>query len=223
MQRKSCSGRAAVKFGLAVLAYGWAASGCVDRYATDIPMEYHNVLIEKYVGKHAWTRLTVQHEKKNVKIEQDQEVLVTELGLHRTGSVTVETLDGKSRVVYPFNLSRPLTLEYYERALLDAFWFESPEARYAANKEKYGTRIADAIRDHKILPDMPMVVAYLAWGPPNKIVPIKRGTDETWQYNTPNLKKAQIDFRGGKVAKADGENVADTEAATKRKRLRRTS
>ena len=206
----------------------WAActlvwAGCVDRYATDIPVEYHDLLMEKYLHKHAWTRLTIQHEKKEgVKIEQDQEVIITELGLHRAGSVTVETLDGKVRVVYPFNLARPLALEHYERALLDALWLESPETRHAAHKEKYGNRIADAIRDHKDLPDMPMFVAYLSWGAPTKIVPIKRGTDETWQYNTPNLKKATIDFRGGKVAKVDGENVADTEAATKRKRLRRT-
>lgn len=186
-------------------------------------MEYHDILQEKYVGKSAWTRLTVQHEKKNVKIEQDQEVVITDLGLHRTGSITVETVDGKKRVVFSFNLERPLTLEYYERALLDAFWLTTPEERYGADKEKYGTRVADAIRDHKILQDMPMYVAYLSWGAPTKIIPIKRGTDETWQYNTPNLKKAQIDFRGGKVASSDGENISDTEAATKRKRLRRTS
>jgi hypothetical protein len=126
-------------------------------------------------------------------------------------------------VVYALNLERPLKLEHYERALLDVLWLTSPEERYAANKEKYGTRIADAIRDHKILQDMPMYVAYLSWGSPTKVIPIKRGTDETWTYNTPNLKKAQIDFRGGKVASFDGENVGDTEAATKRKRLRRTS
>ena len=186
-------------------------------------MEYHDILREKYVGKSAWTRLTVQHEKKNVKIEQDQEVVISDLGLHRTGSITVVTVDGKKRVVFSFSLERPLTLEYYERALLDAFWLTTPEERYAADKEKYGTRVADAIRDHKILQDMPMYVAYLAWGAPTKILPIKRGTDETWTYNTPNLKKAQIDFRGGKVASSDGENISDTEAATKRKRLRRTS
>ncbi|HZM16167.1 MAG TPA: hypothetical protein VFE28_09210 [Candidatus Krumholzibacteria bacterium] len=198
-------------------------TGCVDRFATDIPMEFHQLLEEKYVGKHAWTRLTMQHEKKNVKIEQDQEVLITELGLHRAGSVTIETLDGKIRVVFPFNLDRPLSLEHYERALLDALWLDSPETRYAANKEKYGARIADAVRDHKILPDMPIVVAYLSWGAPTKVVPTKRGQDERWEYNTANLKKAVIEFRSGKVAKSDGENIGDTEAATKRKRLRRTS
>lgn len=199
------------------------ASGCVNRYSTDIPMQYHALLESKYVGKHAWTRLTLQHEKKNVKIEQDQEVVITALGLHRSGSVTIETVEGNEHVIYPFNLERPLSLEHYERALLDALWLESPEARYAANKEKYGARVADAVRDHKILNDMSMQVAYLSWGAPTKIQAIKRGTDETWDYSTPNLKKAQIVFRSGKVASSDGENVSDTEAATKRKRLRRTS
>ncbi len=200
-----------------------AGSGCVDRYSTDIPMEYHRILESKYVGKRAWTRLTMQHEKKNVKIEQDQEVVVTALGLQRNGSVNIETIAGSERVIYPFNLTRPLTLEHFERTLLDVLWFEAPEERYAAHKEKYGARIADAVRDHKILTDMSMQLAYLSWGTPTKIDAVKRGSDETWEYSTPNLKKAQVVFRSGKVASFDGENVSDTEAATKRKRLRRTS
>lgn len=195
----------------------------MSRFSTDIPVEYHEILEQKYLHKPAWTRLTVQDEKKNLKVEQDQEVRVIALGLQRSGSVTLETPNGRTRVVFPFELERPLTLEHYEAALLDALWFESPETRYTRHKEKYGTRIADAIRDHKILNDMSMDVAYLAWGAPDNINAIKRGRDERWEYNTLNLKNASIDFRGGRVVKADGENVADTEAATKRKRVRRTS
>jgi hypothetical protein len=198
-------------------------AGCVNRYSTDIPLEYHSLLEEKYVSKSAWTRMTLQDEKKNLRIEQDQEVVVTAVGLQRSGSVTLETPNGRTRVVFPFELERPLTLEHYEAALLDALWFDSPETRYARNKEQFGTRIADAIRDHKILPDMPMDVAYLTWGAPSNIIPIKRGSDERWEYNTLNLKNARIEFRGGKVVQSDGENISDTEAATKRKRVRRTS
>lgn len=198
-------------------------SGCVARYSTDIPLEYHKVLEDKYLGKEAWTRLTLQDEKKNVKIEQDQEVVVTDLGLERSGAVTIESPNGRKRVVYPFHIARPLTLEQYEKALLDALWFESPDVRYAHNKEKYGTRIADAIRDHKVVTDMAMQVAYLTWGAPTKVIATKRGSNERWEYDTANLKKASIDFAGGKVAHVDGENVSDTEAASKRKRMRRTS
>jgi hypothetical protein len=197
--------------------------GCVSRYSTDIPLEYHTILEDKYLNKPAWTRLTVQDEKKNLKIEQDQDVKVIALGLQRSGSVTVETPNGRNRVVFPFELERPMTLEHYEAALLDALWFVAPEERYAQNKTQYGTRIADAVRDHKILTDMSMDLAYLSWGAPNNINAIKRGSDERWEYNTLNLKNASIDFRGGKVVKVDGENVSDTEAATKRKRVRRTS
>ncbi len=198
--------------------------GCgVDTFSTDIPIQFHSTLKEKYEGRSAWTRLTLEDEKKSIKIEQDQEVKVINLGLHRSGSVTVQTLNGRKRVVYAFNLSRPLTLEHYERSLLDALWFEDPDTRYARYKEQYGTRIADAIRDHKILPDMSMEVAYLTWGAPSKVIPIKRGSDERWEYATPNLKNATIDFRGGRVANSNGENIADTEAATKRKRVRRGS
>lgn len=196
--------------------------GCgVNSLSTDIPLEFHSILKEKYDGRNAWTRLTVEDEKKSIKIEQDQEVHVVSLGLQRSGSVVIQTLNGRKRVVYPFNIERPMTLEHYERALLDALWFEDPDSRYASHKEQYGTRIADAIRDHKILNDMSMYVAYLAWGAPSKIIPIKRGSDERWEYATPNLKNASIDFRGGRVEHFSGENVADTEAATKRKRVRR--
>lgn len=218
MPGRSRVGRAAALVGLLLFL-----SGCVARYSTDIPLEYHKLLEDKYLRKTAWTRLTVQDEKKSAKIEQDQEVVVTDLGLDRSGSVTVETPNGRKRLVYPFHLERPLTLEQYEKSLLDALWFESPDVRYARNKEKYGTRIADAIRDHKVVPDMAMQVAYLSWGAPTSVIATKRGSNEKWQYDTPNLKKASIDFAGGKVAHVDGENVSDTEAASKRKRMRRTS
>jgi len=182
--------------------------GCgVSSLSTDVPIQFHGILKGKYEGKTAWTRLTVEDEKKAVKIEQDEEVHVIS--------------HGRKRVVYPFRLARPLTLEHYERALLDALWFDDPDQRYAKNKEQYGTRMADAVRDHKILNDMSMYVAYLAWGAPSKVIPIKRGSDERWEYATPNLKNASIDFRGGRVEHFNGENVADTEAATERKRTRR--
>lgn len=202
-----------------------AFAGCVTRYSTDIPVEYHQILEEKYRGKNAWTRLTLQDEKKNIKIEQDQEVEVTVLNLERSGSVTLRTPNGRKRLVYAFRLPRPLTLEHYEKALLDVLWFEPPQLRYSQHKEKYGTRIADAIRDHKVLQDMSMQVAYLSWGPPSKVIALKRGSSERWEYNTANLKNARIEFQGGKVVLIDGENISDTEAASKRKgmRTRRTS
>lgn len=197
-------------------------TGCgVSTLSTDIPVEFHDILKEKYEGRTAWTRLTVQDEKKAARIEQDQEVQVVSLGLQRSGSVTLQTPNGRKRVVFAFNIERPLQLEHLERALLDVLWFEDPDSRYAANKEQFGTRIADAIRDHKVLNDMSMRVAYLTWGAPTKIIPIKRGSDERWEYSTLNLKNASIDFRGGRVEHSNGENVADTEEATKRKRARR--
>lgn len=178
-------------------------------------------MVNQYQGRHAWTRLTMQDEKKPTKIEQDQEVVIKRVDLSRSGSVTVVTPNGRLRVVYPFQLDRPLQLEHFEKKLRDVLWLQSPEERYALHKEKFGTRVADAIRDHKILPDMNQEVAYLAWGAPSDVIAIKRGLDESWEYNTPNLKDAKIQFRGGKVARVDGENVSDTEAAKRRSRFRR--
>jgi hypothetical protein len=191
-------------------------------YSTDVPVEFHEILRAKYEGQRAWTRRTLQDEKKTTKIEQDQEVDVHRLDLARSGAVALETPNGRTKIVYPFNLKRPITLEHYEKELLDVLWFTPPEERYAANKKVYGTRIADAIRDHRILQDMSQRHVYLSWGAPTQIANVvKRGEDEEWQYDTLNLKNAKVIFRSGKVAQFVGENIQDTEAARRRKNVRR--
>jgi len=203
---------------VAVVAF---VPACVRQFSTDIPVNFQSRLTEKYVGRTAWTRASLQDEKKSIKIEQDQEVEITELGMHRTGSVTVVTVKGRKRVVYPFHLQRPLRLEDYEKTLLDYLWMEAPETRYDAQKQKYGTRIAEAVRDHKILKDMPQYLAYLSWGPPTRSE-VVTGNIDRWVYETPNV-KGRIDFLAGKVAKFEGENIQDTEAAKKKKAVRRGS
>jgi hypothetical protein len=207
---------------LAVALAALTGGACVKQFSTDIPVNFQTVLEEKYLGRTAWTRATLQDEKKEIKIEQDQEVEITELGMHRTGSVTVESKQGRKRVVFPFHLERPLTLEVYEKTLLDYLWLESPDARFTAQKDKYGTRIAEAVRDHKILKDMPQYLAYLSWGTPTSVEQPEGTQVERWNYDTANV-KGRIDFLGGKVAKFDGENVQDTEAAKKKKAVRRGS
>lgn len=192
-------------------------------YSTDVPVEFHKFLAEKYEGRTAWTRRTLQDDKKSRKIEQDQEIVLRKLNLTRSGSVAMETPNGRIKINVAFNLPRPITLEYFEKELLDLLWFETPEKRYADNKVQYGTRIADAIRDHKILQDMNQRTAYLSWGAPSEITSVvKRALDEEWQYETLNLKKAKIVFRSGKVAQSVGDNVQDTEAARRRQNARRS-
>lgn len=200
-----------------------SGSGCGPAtYSTDVPMEFHEILRDKYEGRTAWTRRTLQDEKKPTKIEQDEEVVVHKLDLTRSGAVALETPNGRKKIVFPFNLQRPLTLEHYEKELLDVLWFTPPEQRYESNKEQFGTRIADAIREHRILKDMSQRHAYLAWGPPTEVINVvKRGQDEEWQYENLNLKGAKVIFRSGKVAQSVGENIQDTEAARRRKNVRR--
>jgi len=202
-----------------------AAGGCMDRFSTDIPVNFQDILTERYLGKPAWTRRTLQDEKKEIKVEQDQEVVVEALGLFRNGSVTVRSKLGHKRVVFPFRLARPLTLEEYEKTLLDFLWFESPEARFEANKAKYGTRFAEAIRDHKLLKDMPQYVAYLSWGAPDEITRPDGSPADQWKYDNANLPGATIDINNttNKVGQFAGENIADTEAAKKKKAVRRGS
>jgi hypothetical protein len=214
------SGLFAVALLVLVVVSGLACSPAT--YSTDVPIEFHQILREKYEGRTAWTRRTLQDEKKPTKIEQDQEVVIHKLDLSRSGAVDLQTPDGHTRIVFPFSLKRPITLEHYEKELLDVLWLTPPEERYEANKKVFGTRIADAIRDHRILPDMSQRHAYLAWGPPTEITNVvKRGQDEEWHYNNLNLKSAKIVFRSGKVAQSVGENIQDTEAARRRKNVRR--
>jgi hypothetical protein len=184
-------------------------------------MEFHRFLAEKYEGRTAWTRRTLQDEKKARKIEQDEEVLIRSLNLTRSGSMALETPNGRIKINVAFNLERPITLEFFEKELLDLLWLEGPEVRYEANKAAYGTRIADAIRDHKVLPDMNQRTAYLSWGTPSEITGVvKRALDEEWHYDNLNLKKARIVFRSGKVAQVAGENIQDTESARRRQNAR---
>ena len=200
---------------------GLGATSCVRTFSTDIPVNFQTAIEKRYIGRQAWTRESLQDEKKNLKIEQDQEVEILALGMHRSGSVTVVSKQGRKRVVFPFHLGRPLVLEIYEKTLLDYLWFESPEERFEKNKGKYGTRIAEAVRDHKILKDMPQYVAYLSWGAPSKVERPEGTPIERWNFDTPNLAGARIDFLTGKVANFDGENVGDTEAAKRKKSVRR--
>lgn len=200
-----------------------AAGACVPRYSTDIPVNYQAVLVDRYQGKRAWTRATLKDEKREIKIEQDQEVTVVALGMQRNGSVTVVSKQGRKRIVFPFRLQRPLTLEAYEKTLLDYLWLEPPEDRFEADKKKYGTRIAEAVRDHKILKDMTQFAAYMSWGPPTAVEQPEGTPIERWKFDTPNLPGARIDFLAGKVAKFEGENISDTEAAKKKKSVRRGS
>ncbi len=206
---------------LAVLVVPLVAVACVRQFSTDIPVNFQTVLEQKYVGRQCWTRATLQDEKKNIKIEQDQEVRIAGLGMQRTGSVTIASAAGRKRVVFPFHLPRPLTLEAYEKALLDYLWLDSPQARFDANKQKYGTRLAEAIRDHKVLKDMPQYAAYLSWGAASNVERPEGTTVERWKYDTANLQGARVDLQSGKVVKFEGDNIQDTEAAKKRKAVRR--
>jgi hypothetical protein len=213
-----------ILFALSIAALFHGAGCSPSTYSTDVPVEFHEFLTAKYEGKHAWTRRTLQDEKKSAKIEQDQKVVVRSLQLTRSGSLALETLNGRIKVVFAMGLDHPISLEHFEKELLDVLWFDSPEVRYAANKKEYGTRIADAIRNHTVLKDMSPRHAYLSWGTPTEITSVvKRGLDEEWQYETLNLKKSKIIFRSGKVAQSVGDNVQDTEAARRRKNLRRSS
>jgi len=209
--------------GLLVLVALVGSTSCMSRYSTDIPVNFQTVLEAKYVGRTAWTRVTLEDEKRPTKIEQDQEVKITALGMQRTGSVTVLGEPGHKRVVFPFRLQRPLTLEDFEKTLLDYLWMDPPQTRFDANKQKYGTRVAEAVRDHKILKDMPQYVAYLTWGAPSAAEKVQGTAVDRWVYDKhPNV-KGRIDFLSAKVAKFEGDNVQDTEAAKKRKSIRRGS
>jgi hypothetical protein len=70
---------------------------------------------------------------------------------------------------------------------------------------------------------MAQYVAYLSWGAPKDTERPEGSPVERWKYDSANLPGARIDFLAGKVAKFEGENIQDTEAAKKRKSMRRSS
>ena len=175
-----------VLFAVAVVAVAFAGSGCssikgVTKVKSvvvkDIPIEDQLALIEKYQGRHAWTRGVMEDMTERVEaggeprkriVPRDTKVTVVDVSLVYSGTVTVDDPKGK-RIVAALECERPLTVEKVETRLSELFWFDDPTIRHVGYIRKWGKEAAQSVVNHEVFAGMPAEAARESWGIPDEI------------------------------------------------------
>jgi hypothetical protein len=176
----------------------------------DVPLEDQIALTEKYKGKHAWTRGTIEDltertdtptDTKQRVILRDTKVTILDINLVYEGALTVEDPKGR-RIVAAINCKRPLTTEKVEKRLGEIFWFDDPTIRHVDYIRKWGKNMARAVMNHEVAPGMPAEAARESWGIPNEVVASETGEvkEERWKYKEGKRTK-YIFMIGGVVAR----------------------
>ncbi len=192
-----------------VLALGVAVVGCSSMkkvVVKDIPIEEQKQILKEYTDRYVWTRVVLQDLGEGGSIPRDEKVKIIDVGMVYGGTVTVQTLQKKNRIVQGLKIDEPLTREKIDAALHEYFWFEDPTLRHVAYIRKYGKKIASAIMDHDMFVGMPAEAALQSWGTPARKVVNEVGgvMNEQWIYPTdrPN-KNRYVYLSDGKVIKWD--------------------
>ena len=173
------------------VAFGMGCSSVKNVVVKDIALEDQIALLEKYQGRHAWTRgriedlterVTGNEPRKNV-IPRDTKVTVVDINFAYNGAVTVDDPKGK-RVVKGLDCERPLTPAAIEKRLSDIFWFEDPTLRHVDYIRKWGKKTARSVMNHEVFPGMPAEAAMESWGIPDEIVESDLGGEKEarWKY-----------------------------------------
>jgi hypothetical protein len=175
----------------------------------DVALEKQQMMREKYVGRDAWTRMTLEDlteretpgEPKKKVIPRDTRVEIVDLNFAYNGAVTVHD-PKKRKIVVALNVERPLTVEKIEASLDDMMWFESPLLRHVEYIQRWGTKTARAVVNHEVFIGMPEDAALESWGIPTAVNVNEIGgrNEEQWVYKQP-LKSRYIYVVGGKVTK----------------------
>lgn len=171
----------------------------------DIPLEEQEAVLDKYKDHDAWTRVTIHDMGDGGSIPRDEQVKIADVAMHYKGSVTVQTLKKKNRIVQGLDLDRPLTPEKIDVKLSELFWFDDPTIRHVKFIKKYGKKTAQAIMDHQLYVGMPAAAAMDSWGPPvsKQTNELQGIVNERWIYPTDNAKKTKaLDLQGD--AKSNG-------------------
>jgi hypothetical protein len=175
----------------------------------DVALEDQQMLLEKYVGEKAWTRVVLEDlteretpgEPKKRIAPRDTKIEIVDLNFAYNGAVTV--IDPRRRrIVHGLEIERPLTVEKFEAKMDDILWFQSPMLRHVAYIRKWGKKTARAVRNHEVFVGMPREAALESWGIPTKINKNEIGgkNEEQWVFKEPR-KSRYIYIIGGKVTK----------------------
>ncbi len=170
----------------------------------DVAIEDQKAIMAQYDDKSAWTRGVLEDMGEGGSIPRDTKVTIVDIGMHYTGSVTVQTLKKRNRIVHALEIERPLTPSKLHERLGDLFWFKDPTLRQVDYIRKWGKKAARAIVDHEVFIGMTAEAATESWGVPSKknIHEIEGKVSEQWVY--PAGKRSRyIYVLDGKVSKWD--------------------
>jgi hypothetical protein len=188
---------------IAVLAVAAAACSSVKEVVSrDVPLEVQEKILDKYKDRYVWTRLQIQDLGEGGTIPRDEKVKIVDVGMFKTGSVTVETLKKKNRVVQGLNLTKPLTEAKCDSALAEYLWFEDPTLRHVRFIREFGKENAKLIMAHDLVAGMEPDAAMASWGKPASMERNERNgvVQERWRYPTANVGRFRdIVFENGKV------------------------
>jgi hypothetical protein len=190
---------------LLVIPVVFAMAGCTkvkNVVVKDIAIEDQKAILDQYVDRSAWTRGVLEDMGEGGSIARDTKVKIVDVGMHYTGSVTVQTLKKRNRVVHSLDIERPLTPEKLHERVSDLFWFKDPTLRQVDYIRKWGTKTARAIVAHEVFVGMTAEAATESWGVPAKknVTEIQNKISEQWVYPAGKRNK-YIYVLDGKVSK----------------------
>jgi hypothetical protein len=202
---------------VAIAVFAVALTGC-SKFKTsnvtrvivkDIPLEEQQMLLDKYVGRVAWTRMTLDDlteretpgEPKKKVVPRDTKITIVDMNFVYNGSLLIQD-PRRRKIVVGLNVDSPLSVAKIEDRLADMMWFDSPVLRQVGYIRKWGTRTARAVVNHEVFIGMPSDAALESWGIPTAVNRNEIGgkNEEQWVYKQP-LKSKYIYVVEGKVSK----------------------
>jgi hypothetical protein len=172
----------------------------------DVPLEEQEVILKEYKDRYVWTRSVIEDMGEGGSIPRDEKVKIADVGLVLNGSVTLETLKKKNRVVHGLELERPINKAKIDAKLAELFFFEDPTIRHVGYIRKYGKKTARAIMDHELYAGMQAEAVVESWGPPARKVTSEASgaVTEQWAYPTATASRSRyVYLKNGKVEKWD--------------------
>ena len=189
---------------LALVAATVAVAACstVQKVVVkDLPLQEQEAVLAKYKDRTVWTRVTINDLGDGGSIPRDEKVTIVDVAMHYKGSVTVQTLKKKNRIVQGLEIERPLNPEKIDARMAELFWFDDPTLRHVKFIRKYGKKTAQAIMEHQLFKDMTAEAAMDSWGPPiSKEVNEQGGkVYAKWVYPAEGAKKTKnVNLEGTK-------------------------
>jgi hypothetical protein len=150
----------------------------------DIALEDQEAIMKEFKDRSAWTRGVLEDVGEGGSVPRDTKIKIVDVGMHFTGSVTVETLGKRDRIVQALDIERPLTPEKINKRMGELFWFTDPVLRQVSYIRKWGKKAAQAIVDHEVFVGMSAEAALESWGVPasKNVNEIGGKVNEQWVY-----------------------------------------